>query len=136
MPLRGFRLKAGYAAAYAPMASQIQVERIDGNVLGGQTHNVTDLDVRALQDPSRTRDLISITPVITGVAMATYGQSKYQAEVTGSTADYLANIDQQLDAGEMFSDKQSDQRVVVLGSDIAAALLAWTRTQLSGRKYA
>jgi putative ABC transport system permease protein len=60
--------------------------------------------------------------MITGSALATNGQNKYQAAITGSTSDYLAIIDQQVDAGQMFSDKQSNQRVVVLGSDIADAL--------------
>jgi putative ABC transport system permease protein len=118
----GDGLKAGYAASSAPMASQLTVKRIDGNVLGGQTHDLTDLDVKALQDPSRTPDLASVTPMITGSALATNGQNKYQAAITGSTSDYLTITDQQVDAGQMFSDKQSNQRVVVLGSDIADAL--------------
>jgi putative ABC transport system permease protein len=118
----GDGLKAGYAASYAPMASQLTVKQVDGSVLGGQTHDLTDLDVKALQDPSRARNLASVTPVATGSALAAYGQNKYQAAVTGSTSDYFTNTDQQLAAGEMFSDKQSNQRVVVLGPDIADAL--------------
>lgn len=42
--------------------------------------------------------------------------------MSSSTSDYLTIADQQLDAGEMFSDKQSNQRVIVLGPDIADAL--------------
>jgi len=122
----GDGLKAGYAAAYAPMASQITVERIDGNVLGGQTHDLTDRDVKALQDPTRAQDLASVTPVVTGPAMATYGQSKYQVAVTGSTSDYLTIADQQLAAGEMFNDQQNDQRLVVLGPGVADTLFGTT----------
>jgi putative ABC transport system permease protein len=118
----GDGLKAGYAASSAPMASQLTVKRIDGKVLGGQTHDLTDLDVKALQDTSRAGHLASVTPMVTGSALAAYGQNKYQAAITGSTSDYLTITDQQVGAGEMFSDKQSNQRVVVLGSDIADAL--------------
>lgn len=117
----GDGLKAGYAAAYAPMASQIQVERIDGSVLGGPTRSVTELDMKALQDQARTPDLASVTPVITGVTMTASGQSRYQASLIGSSSDYLAITDQQLDAGQMFADQQARQRLVVLGSDIARA---------------
>lgn len=118
----GDGLKAGYAASYAPMASQIQVERIDGSVLGGPTRSVTGLDMKALQDRGRTPDLASVTPVIEGTAMAAYGQAKHQAAVIGSSGDYLAVTDQQLEAGQMFTDQQAQQRLVVLGSDIATAL--------------
>jgi len=128
----GDGLKAGYKAAYAPMASQITVTKIKGSVLGGQTRDLTDPDVKALQDPSRTPNVASVTAVVSGQAMASYGQNKYQAEVTGSTSDYLTITDQQLATGEMFSDKQSNQRVVVLGPDIAAALFGTSKHSAVG----
>ncbi|GAA5176596.1 ABC transporter permease [Pseudonocardia eucalypti] len=118
----GDGLREGYQTAYAPMASQITLSKVKGSVVGGQTHDLTDLDVKALEDRAQPSAVATVTPVVSGQAMATYEQAKYQADVTGSTSDYLTITDQELAQGEMFGDRPSNQRVVVLGPDIATAL--------------
>jgi putative ABC transport system permease protein len=128
----GDGLKTSYAASYAPMASQLTVKRIDGNVIGGQTHELTDLDVKALREPSRSQHLASVTPMVEGTTVAVRSGSRFQVMITGSTSDYLTITDQQVAQGAMFTEKQSNQRVVVLGADAADALFDGNREAAVG----
>jgi putative ABC transport system permease protein len=120
----GDGVKNGFNSSFGPMATQLTVSKVPGNVIGGQVRDLTDSDVEGLGDSAKTPDVASVTPVVTGSTQATYDQQKFQAAVTGSTADYLTAANQELRAGQMFTAEQerTKSRVVVLGPNVVTSL--------------
>jgi putative ABC transport system permease protein len=117
----GDGIKAGFNASFGKFATQITVSKVSGSVIGGSVRNLTDADVKAL---GQARDVSSVTPVVTGGALATYDQKKFQASITGSTSDYLEVADRDLVTGQMFTPAQErgNAKVTVLGPNVAATL--------------
>jgi putative ABC transport system permease protein len=120
----GDGIKAGFNDSFGKFATQITVSKVSGSVIGGSVRNLTDADVRALEDPSQAPDVASVTPVVTGGALATYDQKKFQASITGSTSDYLQVSDRDLVVGQMFTAAQErgNAKVTVLGPNVVASL--------------
>ncbi|MBO0876286.1 MAG: ABC transporter permease, partial [Pseudonocardia sp.] len=99
----GDGIKAGFNDSFGKFATQITVSKVNGSVIGGSVRNLTDADVKAL---GQAPDVASVTPVVTGGALATYDQKKFQASITGTTSDYLQVADRDLVVGQMFTSAQ------------------------------
>jgi putative ABC transport system permease protein len=91
---------------------------------GNGPRQLDDSDVAALD---RSRDptiIITVAPIVNGQAGMRHGSRVYTGNVVGSTTDYLPIGGRAMAAGSMFTDEQyrNDARVVVLGTDVVAAL--------------
>jgi putative ABC transport system permease protein len=122
----GGAVKSGFNKSFGAFASQINISKVDGTTLGGNSRNLTDSDVKALRNSSAAPDISSVTPVVGGAATVTYNQRKYQGDVSGSTTDFLEVANRQVMVGSMFTSAQyrADAKVVLLGPDIASDLFA------------
>ncbi|HTF51348.1 MAG TPA: ABC transporter permease [Pseudonocardia sp.] len=120
----GNAVKSGFNETFGAFASQINISKTSGGALGSDSRNLTYSDVRALQDTSAAPDIASVTPVVGGPATVTYGQRKYQGDVTGSTTDILEVANRTVMLGSMFTQAQyqAGERVTLLGPEIAGAL--------------
>ncbi|WP_028926123.1 ABC transporter permease [Pseudonocardia acaciae] len=120
----GDGIKSGFNESFGKMANQITVSKVSGSVIGGGVRNLTDADVRALENPAQAPDVASATPVVTGTALATYDQRKYQTSITGSTSDYLRVSDRGVVVGQMFTPAQerASAKVALLGPNAVATL--------------
>ena len=132
----GDGIKGGFSTTFGKTATQITVSKVSGTVLGGSSRELTDADVKALQDDSRTPDVTSVTPVVTSTVLTTANQNSFESAVLGSTADYLEVGNRALLTGEMFTKEQetSNARVVVLGTNAVAALFAGNATDAVGKQ--
>jgi putative ABC transport system permease protein len=116
----GNGVKAGFDAQFSRLANQITISKATGAVPGGGTaKDLTDQDVAALRDASRTPDIASVTPSTSGSAVLTVGQTQEKASVVGSTVDYLQVSDRSIAAGSWFTrgQERSNSKVVVIGMD-------------------
>jgi putative ABC transport system permease protein len=120
----GDGMKAGFTSTFGQMANQITVSKVSTSVLGGRSRDLSDNDVKALSAAGAAPDVASVTPVVSGNAVATYDQQNYMASVTGSTAGYLDASNKSLAAGRMFTAQEasSNSKDVVIGSDVVARL--------------
>jgi putative ABC transport system permease protein len=121
----GNGMKAGFDAQFSKLANQITVSPATGAVPGGGTaRNLTDEDVRALQNPSQAPDIATVTPVMTGSVTLTQGQAQERASMIGSTENYLDILDRTVEAGSWLnqSQEQGDEKVAVLGEQAVGLL--------------
>ena len=121
----GNGMKSGFDAQFSKLANQITVTPATGAVPGGGTaRNLTDDDVRALQNPSEAPDIATVTPVMTGNVTLTQGQAQERASVIGSTENYLDILDRTVEAGSWLnqSQEQGDEKDAVLGEQAVGLL--------------
>jgi ABC-type antimicrobial peptide transport system permease subunit len=99
------------------VANQINVSAAKGSVPdGGVPRDLTDQDVKALQDPRRAPDIAEISPAMTGTVTVTAGQAKDKANLVGVNANYARLVDRKVVAGHWFTDAQisgGDRRVII-----------------------
>jgi putative ABC transport system permease protein len=129
----GNGMRAGFDAQFSKLANQITVTSATGAVPGGGVaRNLTDSDVKALQDKGRAPDIASVTPSMTGSVTLTEGQTVERASMIGSTENYLRILDRSMVAGNWFtrSEIQGNAKNAVLGED-AISLLWGPGTNLS-----
>jgi putative ABC transport system permease protein len=101
-----------------PLANLLTIVPTVGNVPGGTPpQDLIDADVSALQDPDRAPDVASVTPAITGAALAESDASNSRTSIIGSTDRWLEVNNRELRNGAFFDEAQvrSAARVVVLG---------------------
>jgi putative ABC transport system permease protein len=99
-----------------------------GRGSGGAQSSFTQLttkDVKALQDPSATPDIKSVTPVVTGSVTATFGSASYSPnQFLGTTPSYEEARKAPVSAGVFITqqDETARSRVVVLGQTVVTNL--------------
>jgi putative ABC transport system permease protein len=99
-----------------------------GRGSGGNRSSFTQLtmkDVKALQDPSATPDVKSVTPVVTGSVAATFGSASYTPnQFIGTTPSYEEARKSPVAAGQFITQQQetAHSRVVVLGQTVVTNL--------------
>jgi putative ABC transport system permease protein len=123
------------------VAVQKQIEGLGTNVVtiqpggfgfgrgsGGFRSSFTQLtskDVKALQDPTSTPDIKSVTPVVTGSVTATFGSASYTPnQFIGTTPSYEEARKAPVEAGTFITqqDQTAHSRVVVLGQTVVTNL--------------
>jgi putative ABC transport system permease protein len=99
-----------------------------GRGSGGAQSSFTQLtlkDVKALQDPTSTPDIKSVTPVVTGSVTATFGSASYSPnQFLGTTPSYEEARKSPVEAGRFITqqDDSTNNRVVVLGQTVVTNL--------------
>jgi putative ABC transport system permease protein len=99
-----------------------------GRGSGGAQSSFTQLttkDVKALQDPSATPDIKSVTPVVTGSVTATFGSASYSPnQFLGTTPSYAEARKSPVSSGVFVTkqDETAHSRVVVLGQTVVTNL--------------
>jgi putative ABC transport system permease protein len=132
----GDGMKSGFSNTFGKMATQITVSKVSTSVLGGKSRNLDDSDVKELAQRSQTPDVSSVTPVVTGNAVASYNQQNFMAAIVGSTSDYLDAANKDLLVGRMFttSEASSNSRVAVLGASTASTLFGGNVADAVGKQ--
>jgi putative ABC transport system permease protein len=100
-----------------PFANLITVVPTSGNVPAGNTKDLIDADVSALQDTDRAPDVASVTPAILGDALAETDTAELLTHMIGSTDRWLEVNNREIQVGSFFDEAQvrSSAKVVVLG---------------------
>jgi putative ABC transport system permease protein len=115
----GNGIQAGFNDAFGSLNTQITITPVQGGVPGGgRARDLTENDMEALTNPRDAPDVLSATPVVGGAALLQIpGGAQYRTSVTGTTADYLAINDRELEAGRGFTEQEerTNAKVVVLG---------------------
>ncbi len=113
----GNGVQAFFDDVVGPLTTQITVRSMT-NVAGGrQVHELDDADAAALADPVAAPDIASVTPMVTGGAVARIGTRTRRINVLGTRANYFPVTDRDLVAGRFFDDAEEADasRVAVLG---------------------
>jgi ABC-type antimicrobial peptide transport system permease subunit len=121
----GDGMKANFDSQFSKLANQITVTPAQGAVPDGSVaRNLTDTDVKAMQDRQRAPDISAISPAVVGSVTVTAGQAKDKATMVGATANYLEMLDRRLVAGTWFTDSQvtGGVRDVVIGEQALSLL--------------
>ncbi|HEY2206942.1 MAG TPA: ABC transporter permease [Pseudonocardia sp.] len=121
----GNGVRAGFDAQFSRLANQITVSPATGTVPGGGVARpITDQDVAALQNTSRTPDIASVTPSMTGNVSITAGQATEKAQMVGATYNYLDISARTVAVGNWFTEAQveGNGRDVLIGQQAAAYL--------------
>jgi putative ABC transport system permease protein len=116
----GNGIQSGFNETFGSLNTQITVNPVQGSVPGGgQARDLTEDDMDALTDAGDAPDVLSVTPVVGGIALLQLGGGEqYRTSVTGTTADYLEVSDRDLEAGRGFDaqEARTNAKVVVLGT--------------------
>ncbi|HEY2304172.1 MAG TPA: ABC transporter permease [Acidimicrobiales bacterium] len=85
---------------------------------------ITAADVKDLEDKTQAPDILSVSPVLTSSVTAAYSGASYSTSVTGTTSDYIAAEDYQVQAGRNITtgDVTDHDRVAVIGTDVVSNL--------------
>ncbi|HEY6424505.1 MAG TPA: ABC transporter permease [Pseudonocardiaceae bacterium] len=121
----GNGVQAAVNARVEPLANLITIVPITGNVPGGSApKDLIDADVAALANRSKAPDIASVTPAISGPALAETDTTKFRAVIVGSTPRWLEVNNRDMTAGTFYDDAQvrNTARVVVLGPTVASTL--------------
>ena len=121
----GDGMQAGFNNQFSRLANQITVTQVSGSPPGGGVaRNLTDADVRALENSGQAPDISSVTPSMTGSANLTEGQATERANLIGATNNYLELVDRTIAAGNWFTSSQQhgDQKVAVIGQQAIGLL--------------
>lgn len=103
----GDGMKANFDSQFSKLANQITVTPAQGAVPDGSVaRNLTDTDVKAMQDRQHAPDISAISPAVVGSVTVTAGQAKDKATMVGATANYLEMLNRRLEAGTWFTDSQ------------------------------
>jgi putative ABC transport system permease protein len=110
----GNGVQAFFDDVVGPLSTQITVRPVT-NVAGGRpVRPLTDADATALADPARAPDIVRVTPMVTGSAVARTGTRQRRISVLGTTSDYFRVTDRKLVAGRFFEGSDTE-RVALLG---------------------
>ena len=121
----GTGMKAGFDAQFSRLANQITITPATGAVPGGGVaRNLTDADVKALENHEQAPDIASVTPSMTGSVSLTAGQAVEKASLIGATENYLDIVDRTIAVGAWFTPAQEagDEKVAVLGEQAIGLL--------------
>ena len=121
----GTGMKANFDTQFSRLANQVTITPATGAVPGGGVaRNLTDSDVKALQNPAQARDVASVTPSMTGTVTLTAGQTQERASLIGATENYLDIVDRSLAVGNWFTTAQESghSKVAVLGEQAVSLL--------------
>jgi putative ABC transport system permease protein len=121
----GKGMKTGFNNQFSRLSNQITVTTSTGRLSGGPgVRNLTDADVRALDNQADAPNIVSATPVMTGNVNLTQNQVTARATLIGATGDYLALANRSITAGDWFTGSQESarQKVAVLGSQAVRTL--------------
>src|SRR5882672_2153950 len=100
------------------VAKQINISAAKGSVPdGGTPRNLTDQDVKALQDPRHAPDIAEISSAMTGSVAVTERQAQDKANLVGVEENYARLVDRHVVAGRWFSQAQitGGERGAILG---------------------
>jgi putative ABC transport system permease protein len=92
-----------------------------------QSATITPQDVSSMQDQNQAPDILSVSPVLSSSATATYSSaSDSSVTITGTTPTYLQAEDFQVEAGSSItaSDVTNHAQVAVIGQDLLSDLYA------------
>ena len=90
-----------------------------------QAATITARDVATLEDPNQAPDILTVSPVVTSSATASYsGASDTGVTITGTTPTYLGSEDFQVQAGAGITaqDVSGHAQVAVIGQDLVSNL--------------
>ncbi|MGH3598855.1 MAG: ABC transporter permease, partial [Pseudonocardiaceae bacterium] len=119
----GNGVQSSVNAKVQPLANLITIVPSTGNVPGGgPPKDLIDDDVTALQ--KQVPDAAAVIPAATGQALAETDTTQFRAAVIGSTDQWLAVSNRDLQVGSFFDEAQvrSIARVVVIGPTVASTL--------------
>jgi putative ABC transport system permease protein len=119
----GNGVQSSVNARVQPLADLITIVPSTGNVPGGgPPKDLIDDDVTALH--KQVTDAVAVIPAVTGQALAETDTTQFRSTVIGSTEDWLAVSNRDLQAGSFFDASQvhSTARVVVIGPTVATTL--------------
>jgi putative ABC transport system permease protein len=93
-----------------------------GGIRGGMSQTLTMEDSSAISE--QVANIVAVAPYYSSNLQLVAGSKNTNAQVTGSTPDYLSINNLQVASGTFFTenDYQSGNKVVVLGSDVAQTL--------------
>lgn len=130
----GNGVQSSVNARVQPLADLITIVPSTGNVPGGgPPKDLIDDDVTALQ--KQVTDATAVIPAVTGEALAETDTTQFRSSVVGSTEDWLAVSNRDLQVGSFFDASQvrSTARVVVIGPTVATTLFGDAKTALGQR---
>ena len=119
----GNGVQASVNAKIQPLANLITITPTTGKVPGGAPpRDLIDGDVEVLS--RQVTNATAVIPAVTGQSLAETDINKYRADIVGSTEDWLAINNRDLQMGTFFDNGQvrSAARVVVLGPTVASTL--------------
>jgi putative ABC transport system permease protein len=124
----GNGMRTNFDAQFSRLANLITVTSTSmGGPKYGTGKDLTERDVRAISDPHRTPDIVSVSPSVADNVMLTLGQAQSRTKMIGVQSNYLDMMDRKIIAGQWFSQSQmtGNERVAVLGED--PVVLLWGR---------
>ncbi|MBO0809588.1 MAG: ABC transporter permease, partial [Actinobacteria bacterium] len=124
----GNGMRTNFDAQFSRLGNLITITSTSmGGPKYGNAKDLTERDVKAISDPRRTPDIVSISPSLSDNVIMTLGQAQSRTKMIGVQSNYLELMDRKIIAGEWFSPSQMSgkERVVVLGEDPVALL--WGR---------
>jgi ABC-type antimicrobial peptide transport system permease subunit len=102
------------------VANQINISSSKGGSAGvSQSRDLSDADVKALEDRQRAPHIAEISEAMTGTVAITAGQNQDKATMMGVKEDFAWLTDRKLVAGRWFSNAQIEggDRAVILGPE-------------------
>jgi ABC-type antimicrobial peptide transport system permease subunit len=102
------------------VANQINISSSKGGSAGvSASRNLTDQDVKALQDRQRAPDIAEVSEAMTGTVALTADQAKDKASLLGVQENFARLTDRKLIAGRWFTPAQiaGGDRSVILGPE-------------------
>lgn len=124
----GNGMRTNFDAQFSKLANLITITSTNmGGPVYGNGKDLTERDVKAISDPRRTPDIVSVSPSVSDNVIMTVGQAQSRSKMIGVQSNYLELMDRKITAGQWFSGSQmaGNERVAVLGED--PVVLLWGR---------
>lgn len=124
----GNGMRTNFDAQFSRLGNLITVTSTSmGGPKYGNAKELTERDVKAISDPHRTPDIVSVSPSVSDNVTLTLGQTQLRTKMIGVQSNYLEMMDRKVIAGQWFTDAQmsGNERVAVLGED--PVVLLWGR---------
>ena len=121
----GNGMQKGVDEQFGRLANQVTLSKSNGTVPGGGTaRDLTDDDVKDLQNKSAAPDIQSVTPQLQGSTVLTYEGQQTRSDIVGTTANYLQITDRSVAVGEFFSrvQERGNAKVAILGQEAVGFL--------------
>jgi ABC-type antimicrobial peptide transport system permease subunit len=116
----GDGMQLQFAQQTDKVANQINITPSKGGTAGvSSSRNLTDQDVKALQDHQRAPDIAEVSDAMTGNVALTAGQAKDRASLLGVKDDFASLTDRNVVAGRWFTAAQitGGDRSAILGPE-------------------
>uniref|UniRef100_UPI003F493103 ABC transporter permease n=1 Tax=Pseudonocardia sp. CA-138482 TaxID=3240023 RepID=UPI003F493103 len=124
----GNGMRTNFDAQFSRLANLITITSTNtGGPIYGKGKDLTERDIKAISDPRRTPDIVSVSPSLSDNVIMTLGQAQSRTKMIGVQANYLELMDRKVVAGQWFneSNMSGNERVAVLGED--PVTLLWGR---------